>query len=79
MKAVNVNMKDVKKASMQALRQDAPPSFVLVLAGEGPIADPASSTADPLKEPNMSVLVYILLTVAIFGLLGLVQKLVEGL
>jgi len=27
----------------------------------------------------MSVLVYILLTVAIFGLLGLVQKLVEGL
>jgi hypothetical protein len=28
---------------------------------------------------NMSVVVYIVLTVAIFGLLGLVQKLVEGL
>jgi hypothetical protein len=28
---------------------------------------------------DMSVLVYILLTVAIFALLGLVQKLVEGL
>jgi len=27
----------------------------------------------------MSVLVYIVLTVAVFGLLGLVQKLVEGL
>ena len=28
---------------------------------------------------NMAVVVYILLTVAIFALLGLVQKLVEGL
>ena len=76
MKAVNVNMKDVKKASMQALRQDAPPSFVLVLAGEGPLESCLERTTE---EPNMSVLVYILLTVAIFGLLGLVQKLVEGL
>ena len=30
-------------------------------------------------ETAMSVLVYIVLTVAIFALLGLVQKLVEGL
>jgi hypothetical protein len=32
-----------------------------------------------LNGDDMSVLVYILLTVAIFALLGLVQKLVEGL
>ena len=32
-----------------------------------------------MNGDSMSVLVYIALTVAIFGLLGLVQKLVEGL
>lgn len=32
-----------------------------------------------VKRRNMSVVVYIVLTVAIFALLGLVQKLVEGL
>jgi hypothetical protein len=32
-----------------------------------------------LNGDDMSVLVYIVLTVAIFALLGLVQKLVEGL
>ena len=32
-----------------------------------------------VRESVMSVLVYIVLTVAIFALLGLVQKLVEGL
>jgi hypothetical protein len=30
-----------------------------------------------VEEANMSVLIYVLLTVAIFGLLGLIQKLVE--
>lgn len=33
----------------------------------------------PLNGDEMSVLLYIVLTVAIFALLGLVQKLVEGL
>jgi hypothetical protein len=34
---------------------------------------------DPTNGDNMGVLVFIVLTVLIFGLLGLVQKLVEGL
>ncbi|MEU0497664.1 hypothetical protein [Mycobacterium sp. NPDC006124] len=33
----------------------------------------------PLNGDEMSVLLYVGLTVAIFALLGLVQKLVEGL
>ena len=37
------------------------------------------ATANPVKGDEMGVLVYIVLTVVIFGLLGLVQKLVEGL
>ena len=32
-----------------------------------------------MNGENMAVVVYIVLTVAIFALLGLVQKLVEGL
>ena len=32
-----------------------------------------------IERSDMSVVVYVLLTVAIFALLGLVQKLVEGL
>ena len=38
-----------------------------------------TATAIPVNGDDMGVLVYIVLTVLIFGLLGLVQKLVEGL
>lgn len=48
--------------------------------------DPASGCLDHDRAPavfidrsDMSVVVYIVLTVAIFALLGLIQKLVEGL
>lgn len=34
---------------------------------------------NPLNGDDMAVVVYIVLTLAIFALLGLVQKLVEGL
>jgi hypothetical protein len=53
----------------------------VVLEAEGP-AEAASNelaTASPANGDEMGVLVYIVLTVAIFALLGLVQKLVEGL
>ena len=46
-------------------------------------ADPVPVRRDPaalyVREKPMSVVVYIVLTLAIFALLGLVQKLVEGL
>ena len=55
----------------------------MVLNTEGP-AEAASTDARGARRfiserSDMSVVVYILLTVAIFALLGLVQKLVEGL
>jgi hypothetical protein len=37
------------------------------------------ATANPANGDEMGVLVYIVLTVLIFGVLGLVQRLVEGL
>ncbi|PXX08729.1 potassium-transporting ATPase [Mycolicibacterium moriokaense] len=37
------------------------------------------ATAIPANGDEMGVLIYIVLTVLIFGVLGLVQKLVEGL
>ena len=39
----------------------------------------SDSDRDPVNGGEMGVLVYVVLTVAIFALLGLVQKLVEGL
>ena len=36
-------------------------------------------SSDPANGDHMGVLVYIVLTVAIFALLGLIVKLVEGL
>lgn len=56
---------------------------MVVLAVEGP-ADAAldeapMATAIPANGDEMGVLIYIVLTVLIFGVLGLVQKLVEGL
>ena len=55
----------------------------MVLDVEGP-AEAASREARqrpriPVNGDEMAVVVYIVLTVAIFALLGLVQKLVEGL
>lgn len=54
----------------------------MVLEEEDP-ADAAStkilSDREATNGDDMGVLVYILLTVLIFGLLGLVQRLVEGL
>ena len=82
-KAVKARREHVKKASTMAERHSARSSFVLVLAAEGP-GGAASRARErpawiPVNGDSMSVLVYIALTVAIFGLLGLVQKLVEGL
>jgi len=37
------------------------------------------ATASPANGDEMGVVVFIVLTVAVFGLLGLVQKLVERL
>ena len=40
---------------------------------------PRQRPRNPVNGDEMGVLVYIVLTVLIFGVLGLVQKLVEGL
>lgn len=44
-----------------------------------PPAKLRATRVDPLNGDKMGVLVYIVLTVAIFALLGLAVKLVEGL
>ena len=59
-------------------------SFGLALGAEGPAdAAPHELVSGPhasqLNGDQMSVLVFIVLTVAIFALFGLVQKLVERL
>ena len=57
-------------------------AFVMVLDAVGPgvLPGPHQQVA-PIRERrrHMGVVIYILLTVAIFALLGLVQKLVERL
>ena len=73
----------VKKVSTTGPAPATGSSFVLVLDAEGP-ADAASDEARwrpriPVNGDEMGVLIYIVLTVLIFGVLGLVQKLVEGL
>jgi hypothetical protein len=81
---VKVTPKDVKKPSTTALGQVARSNFL----GDGPCprgrvggAPRSPRSAPRLKrtESEMVVLVFIVLTVAVFALLGLVQKLVERL
>jgi hypothetical protein len=73
----------VKEASTKTLPVPEGPSFAVALDVEGP-ADAAppqfsGSVRESTNGDEMGVLIYIVLTVLIFGLLGLVQRLVEGL
>ena len=75
-------MHAVKKASTRKRRARTAPNFVLGPHRRGQLhADVEHSIDDRLiaNGEAMSVVAYILLTVAIFGLLGLAQRLVEHL
>ena len=84
----NEDRKGPQGQRKETVNERAPPFAVglasgLALNAEGP-AEAASTDARGARgfiseRSDMSVVVYILLTVAIFALLGLVQKLVEGL
>ena len=83
-KAVKVHRNRVKKASTTVAPRSGAAKFGRVLAAEGP-ADAASGDEAgrrrglPANGDEMGVVVYIVLTVAIFALLGLAVKLVDGL
>lgn len=83
-KLVKEPRKAVKKASTLVVSLPAGLSFGLAIAGKGPAdAVPHERGERPawiqLNGDQMSVLAYIVLTVAIFALFGLAQKLVERL
>jgi hypothetical protein len=69
MKSVKDTPPDIKKS----LRPQAPLSTASILDQAAEIRPPVTDRSD------MSVLLYIALTVASFALLGWIQKLVEGL
>ena len=76
-----------RKASVKVCQLDVKKTLrpCLIRWLTGLILDQAAETGAPdnvasnRRRSDMSVVVYIVLTVAIFALLGLVQKLVEGL
>ena len=83
-KSVKVTCQGVKIASTTAALPAAGPSFINGPCRRGPSGcclerNRRASRLRSIEWRNMSVVVYIVLTVAIFGLLGLVQKLVERL
>ena len=82
-KAVKMRHEGVKKPSTDGSARKAGSSFGFVRESGGPSGgcriEPKQRPRVPVNGDDMGVLVYIVLTVLIFGLLGLVQKLVEGL
>ena len=70
----------VKKVSTKVSQPRSGSSFVSGPQAEGQAERCSEARQRPQTNGDeMGVLVYIVLTVAIFALLGLVQKLVEGL